>query len=135
VIQYKRGHRSIDRPITNYRNDCPKTGKTGKQTNKKIRTIRKYPPNRRATGQFPQYISFGPSSRLLADNSRLGAEISSTVSSLSRVVSVIIRLYKRQMLGTQFCHGGWNFARSAVDFTGVSYGRCGERWKGPSQAN
>jgi len=35
VIQYKRGHRSIDRQITSDCNECRQTDKTGKRTNNK----------------------------------------------------------------------------------------------------
>ena len=37
----KRGHRSIDRPISSDRNEGRQTDKTGKQTNNKKRKMRK----------------------------------------------------------------------------------------------
>ena len=44
MIEYKRGHRSIDRPITSDRNECRQTDKTGKQTNNKNKQSGSNPP-------------------------------------------------------------------------------------------
>jgi len=44
VISYKRGHWSIDRPITSDRTECRQTDKTGKQTNNKNEQCGSNPP-------------------------------------------------------------------------------------------